>query len=328
MRSGMFDNTEVYSADFARFAAGLLTNGVLADSTTALQVSAGTGMQVSVAPGYCWINGRFGVAETAETLSIAAADGSLGRVDRVVARLDLSAPSVSLQVIQGEASASPEAPALVRSGNYYDLGLALVSVPAGTLAITSSLITDTRDNADVCGAVIYRNADSLALDTKANAASATELLWEGKLPDCDASNYNTNKTYYRPGTTMSESYLGELTDIVVKRHAFYVFTPKNKTATDTAQYIMFPEHVLALNYISKLQLLVSYYSTSQSSAGTRNLCTASANNGQIYIVDSYKEGDYIHFVITMRGLSSGAAGTYNNGPSLKIYGFGEPIDEV
>lgn len=168
MRSGFFDNTEVYSEDFARFAKGLLTNGVLADTDDALKVSAGTGMQVSIAPGYCWINGHFGVAETAETLTIPAADGSLGRIDRIVARLDLSAPSVSLQVLQGTPSASPEAPAPARAGNYYDLGLATVSVPAGTLAITESLITDTRNDNDVCGAVIYRNAEAKALESKAN----------------------------------------------------------------------------------------------------------------------------------------------------------------
>ena len=156
MRSGFFNNKTVWADDFAKFAGGILTSGILADEETVLQVSAGTGMTVSVAPGYCWINGYFGYAETAEVVELDDADGTYGRIDRIVARLDLSTKDVTLAVIKGELAATPEAPDIVRDGTIYDLGLATVAIAAGTLEITSSMITDTRRDTTVCGGVYPR----------------------------------------------------------------------------------------------------------------------------------------------------------------------------
>jgi len=156
MRSGFFNNKTVWAEDFAKFAGGILTSGILADEETVLQVSAGTGMTVSVAPGYCWINGYFGFAETAEVIELDDADGTYARIDRIVARLDLSTKKVTLTVIKGELAATPEAPDIVRDGTIYDLGLATVAIAAGTLEITSSMITDTRRNTTVCGGVYPR----------------------------------------------------------------------------------------------------------------------------------------------------------------------------
>lgn len=45
------------------------------------------------------------------------------------------------------------APALVRNGDFYDLGLATITVPASAISITNSAIQDTRTNSAVCGVV-------------------------------------------------------------------------------------------------------------------------------------------------------------------------------
>ncbi|MGN0657526.1 MAG: hypothetical protein ACI4KR_12135 [Ruminiclostridium sp.] len=172
MYSGFFDNTEVVSEDFARLVSGIVTNGVLDDNGTELKVTAGSGMNVSVAPGYCWIEGHFGRAETAETLAIDTASGSVGRIDRVVARCDYEAHKVYLTVIKGEEGETPTPPPIVRDGTYYDLGLATVSVPAGTIEITDSLITDTRADSSVCGGCLMRTGVVLDL---AGKADKTEL---------------------------------------------------------------------------------------------------------------------------------------------------------
>ena len=184
MRSGFFNNKTVWAEDFAKFAGGILTSGVLADEETVLQVSAGTGMTVSVAPGYCWINGYFGYAETAEIVELEDADGTYGRIDRIVARLDLSTKDVTLAVIKGELAATPEAPDIVRDGTIYDLGLATVAIAAGTLEITSSMITDTRRNTTVCGGVYPRLAEEFVWpdanhvgDIKMTACSTAPPKW-------------------------------------------------------------------------------------------------------------------------------------------------------
>jgi hypothetical protein len=84
-------------------------------------------------------------------LPITVADGSLGRIDTVILRLDLNARTITAQIITGTPAVSPSAPALVRTSEQYDLMLAKISVLAGTTAITSALITDTRLDSSVCG---------------------------------------------------------------------------------------------------------------------------------------------------------------------------------
>ena len=168
MISGFFEDTDVLAEDFARFASGILSNGVLEDDNNTLKVTTNNGMAVSVAPGYCWINGHFGKCEYAETFPIGTADGTNARYDRVVARLDSSKRKISIVVLKGTPAASPEIPAIVRDGTYYDLGLAVIYIRAGALAISDSDITDTRSDSTVCGGVLARTAEKLALDGKAD----------------------------------------------------------------------------------------------------------------------------------------------------------------
>lgn len=175
MRYGFFDGVTVEAEDFAVFVRGILTDGVTGDSEDVLKVTAGSGMSVNVNPGYAWINGHFGNNESAEGLTLATASGTNGRIDRVVARLDLSIPEISLAVLTGTASASPVAPALTRDGTVHELCLAEISIPAGTTAITTSLITDTRADESLCGAVVANTRESLALDGKADKSDITTL---------------------------------------------------------------------------------------------------------------------------------------------------------
>lgn len=184
MRYGFFDGETVKAEDFAAFVRGILTNGVTGDSEDVLKVTAGSGMTVNVNPGYVWINGRFGNNESTKGLTLATASGTNGRIDRVVARLDLSISEITLAVLTGTASASSVAPALTRDGTIHELCLAEISIPAGTTAITNSLITDTRTDKSLCGAVVANTRESLALDGKADKSDITALN----------SKINTNAT--------------------------------------------------------------------------------------------------------------------------------------
>lgn len=175
MISGFFDNTTVESEDFATFVRGILTNGVTGDNEDVLKVTAAGGMKVNVAPGYAWINGHFGRIDTPETLTVYTADGSMPRIDRIVARLDLSIPSIRVDVKKGTAAESPVAPPPVRNGTIYDLILADITVPAGATSITTANIKDTRADKVLCGSVLANTKESLALDGKADQ-SALEAL--------------------------------------------------------------------------------------------------------------------------------------------------------
>lgn len=121
-----------------------------------LKVTAsGKDMNVSVNLGYCWINGyMYSVYDTPLVLPIEQAT-TQDRIDRIVLRLDVSTPVRAIRaiVLQGLPAATPQAPAIVRSGDIYDLSLAQVLVKANTSTIQPHQITDERLNTQVCGIV-------------------------------------------------------------------------------------------------------------------------------------------------------------------------------
>lgn len=139
------------AAWLADYVARLVSNGV---GSGELEVTAnGSGMNVSVAPGAAFISGYMYKNSAALTAQISTADGSLGRIDNVCVRLDLTNRKISLVVINGTYAASPVAPDPTRTTDIYDLVIARVTVAAGTTAITEAMITDTRANSSLCGIV-------------------------------------------------------------------------------------------------------------------------------------------------------------------------------
>lgn len=105
---------------------------------------------VTVADGCALIQGYYYQNDATITLPIAAADATNPRIDRVVLRLDaLGDRAITALVVTGTPAATPAAPALVRSGGLYDIGLATLLLPAN--AETVSAVTDTRMIAETCG---------------------------------------------------------------------------------------------------------------------------------------------------------------------------------
>ncbi|NCC68392.1 MAG: hypothetical protein EOM14_09430, partial [Clostridia bacterium] len=86
-------------------------------------------------------------------MPIGTADGSLGRIDNICVRLDLTNRQITTVVVAGAYAASPVAPTPMRTVDVYDLVIARVRVAAGTTAITQALITDTRTDSALCGLV-------------------------------------------------------------------------------------------------------------------------------------------------------------------------------
>ena len=144
------------AADVAAYLAGL-TSGVFS-SAEDFPVTAAGGLKVTVGAGRGWVHpNRFtGYSITkreADTLTLPLADPSLPRIDRIVMRYDAGARAASLQVLQGTASSTPTAPAISRTELIYDLCLAEIARPAGSTAVTTGQITDTRLDEKLCGIV-------------------------------------------------------------------------------------------------------------------------------------------------------------------------------
>lgn len=141
-----------YNADdISNFFYKLISDGVLATPSTNLQVQAGSGMTVLVAPGYGMICAKYINATTAQSVQLEAADIALNRIDRIVIQLDRNARQITVAAKKGTPAANPAAPALTRTTDIWELSLARIAVAAGAAGITQAEITDERSNTSVCG---------------------------------------------------------------------------------------------------------------------------------------------------------------------------------
>lgn len=184
MRSGFFSNTLLTVEDIAHFARGMMTNGVLMEDGGEMEVSAGSsGMTFRVAAGYCWINGRYGQAENAETVTLANGDGTNPRKDRIVARLDIDAKTISIAVIEGTPASSPTVPDVIRTDSVYDLGLAVVDVPTGAITAGACTVTDTRRDNTVCGGAFPNYSGAAVWPSTAMVVGEMKMFAGDTAPD-------------------------------------------------------------------------------------------------------------------------------------------------
>lgn len=150
----IFDRAET-SDLFRMLFANLVSNGVLATPGDCFQVVAGAGMTVRIRPGFAMIKGAFAYDADEATVTLAAANANLPRVDRVVLRCNYYDRCCEIIVKTGTPATIPVAPELLQpeNGDYYELGLALITVAANQAAITQSSISDTRADSSVCGLI-------------------------------------------------------------------------------------------------------------------------------------------------------------------------------
>lgn len=143
----------VYRAeDFAAFFGDVITSGVSVATDDPLAVTSAGGLAVSIGVGKAWIKGH--LYENTSTMSFTVATGAAQpRIDRLVLRMDTAERKIGAVLIKGTPAASPVAPALLRNADYYDLGLAEITVPASAISITQSNIKDTRPDDSICGVV-------------------------------------------------------------------------------------------------------------------------------------------------------------------------------
>lgn len=141
------------AADAAGYCA-TRTSGVYSAEADFAVTPAG-GMRITVSAGQAWVHPARWVGysiqmRTATTLEMPVADGSRGRIDRVVLRFDAATRGSRIQVLQGAVGTSTP-PELTRSARVYDLCLAQITRPGGSTSISAGQITDTRADETLCG---------------------------------------------------------------------------------------------------------------------------------------------------------------------------------
>lgn len=161
------------------------TSGVFAANNNAAVAAVQNAMAVTVSDGIGWIsdsdaNGVVWWNDTEKNngakmqLTIDAADGVLNRIDRVIVEWKTTdyADLPEIKILKGTPASTAAAPSLTNNTTQRQLSLAQILVAAGTTSITASMITDERQNQDVCGLV----TDTLSIDTSVINAQFTELL--------------------------------------------------------------------------------------------------------------------------------------------------------
>lgn len=166
-------------AQWEDYAGDLLRDGVILAAANEHAVFAdSTGMQVKVPTGRVCIRGHRGVLTSQKTLGISANGSGNNRVDRVVARLDVTNSKVVYDVLTGTPSGTPVAPALTQTSTTWEVALAQVSVPPSDTTIDASQVTDERTFAFPLGG---KNVGDGYLSFRTSAANSAEVFLQGQI---------------------------------------------------------------------------------------------------------------------------------------------------
>lgn len=140
-----------YKADWlAKYIHSFIANGVYNNELAVLETES---MKVKVSKGRAWINGYFYENDDEYLLDIENADGVLNRIDSIVLQYNINERAMNLKVLKGAYAQNPQAPALTRNVEVYELKLANIAISKGTTHISQASIQDTRLDNTVCGLV-------------------------------------------------------------------------------------------------------------------------------------------------------------------------------
>lgn len=161
------------------------TSGVFGAEENLATSAVADSMSVEVSDGVGWLSNdkKDGIVfwndneqtnGTKLTLTHDVADGVLDRIDRIVVTWEttnyVALPTIS--ILKGTASSNPVAPALTNNNIQRQVSLAKVNVPAGTVSLSPSMVTDERLDPEVCGIV----TETIEIDTSTMQSQFEALL--------------------------------------------------------------------------------------------------------------------------------------------------------
>jgi hypothetical protein len=148
-----------YSAlDWRSYFNSLLEDGVIGDIGNELKVNPQStpNKTIYVDTGAVFISGAMRVMADVTNLTVADNTSGQPRIDRVVAKFNLTNRKIEFAVRQGSSSDSPSPPDLIQNSSTWELSLAQIYLANGFSTITTGVITDERDSVEVCGFFRYR----------------------------------------------------------------------------------------------------------------------------------------------------------------------------
>jgi len=133
-----FESSDTTEVQFSKLMQVFQDTGVL----SGFNLTAGSGMQVSVAAGAASVQGFYVESTAATLLTIAAASTTYARADYVVLKLDLDANAITLTVKTGTASATPVPPTLTQTTTVWEHPIGIVNVPKSASNIVASNLVE------------------------------------------------------------------------------------------------------------------------------------------------------------------------------------------
>ena len=173
------------------------TSGVFGAESNLATSAVTDSMSVEVSDGVGWLSNakRDGIVfwnDNEQTsgsklrLTHDVADGALDRIDRIVVTWAttnyVALPTIS--ILKGTASSNPVAPSLTNNNIQRQISIARVNIPAGTVSLSPSMITDERLDPEVCGIV----TETIEIDTSTMQNQFEALLEsiQNELKDLEA----------------------------------------------------------------------------------------------------------------------------------------------
>ena len=161
------------------------TSGVFgAEKNLGTSIIPGT-MSVEISDGVGWLSNENGdgvvfwndneqTNGSKLTLTHDVADGALNRIDRIVVTWEttnyVALPTIS--ILKGAKSSNPVPPTLTNNNVQRQISLAKVYIPAGTVSLSASMVTDERLDPSVCGIV----TETIKIDTTTMQSQFEALL--------------------------------------------------------------------------------------------------------------------------------------------------------
>lgn len=245
---GVYDR-EYSSKEYAQRWGRFIGNGISIEGggllTTENEVSIVTDtMTTEVATGAGYINGYVYEIATPEIANHEAADPTNPRIDRVVIELNLQEATRAFVVkaILGTPAASPEAPALTRNDEVWQISLAQVLIPANVVVLNTGTVTDERSNEILCGLANIK----LGITPPSGDAEVEKLKIEveNKLTT-ERLNKDSNDIYTEihfkrtDGTLFKKSVLSGGTSPQYTTRTVTYFNDDGSTITSTLNYNLF-----------------------------------------------------------------------------------------
>lgn len=257
-----------YDADqMSDFYTGIVTQGVFQHVDNGLEVTAGTGLTVSVNTGRAIIQNKWIKNDTPMVLQLVDAPSTYSRFDIVVLRYDASNRNVQILVKTGTPLGTPVVPELIRDGSVYEMCLAVIDVDAGATSVT---VTDTRSDSAVCGWAAVAQATSGEVD---QMLEDIELGYDGTVYSSPGAavrgqvisiENRINKTqvkknvpvvvaygtyYTKENSTAVKVYNNIMKSIFVDVHEFSVVYYSNETyASYDCDYLIYDENKNLIKY--------------------------------------------------------------------------------